>query len=1269
MRNLIPDLKQLGYFDINSDKKSGSVDASVMFVDISGFTNMTRQLMSQGSDGAETLSVFMNTIFNPLIEAVYNLNGFILNFAGDAFTAVFKDDNGRRAITAAFNIHKFFTENPSLYHKGQAFKISAKAGISIGKFNWIAAKGEENLRHFLFFGDVVDEAAEAEHHCTANDICINDKVYTLLKKDCCTHIKEGAYFVDELLVPAETKPAATEPKIEDLEIFIPHTVIEQEIPGEFREVVSLFISYQISKELSEIEKMLEYLASYVQKYGGYISGFDFGDKGATLLALFGAPVSYEDNLERAIDCVAEIRKNCKTELRSGITQGVVYAGFVGSPKRAAYTALGDNVNLSARVMMKAPYGADWIAGKAAEKAKSVFELESKGDFAFKGIDVPIEVFEIKGHLKVEEEASFSTTFTGRTAELKQLFETRDKCRENNRLYCSTIYGEAGIGKSRLIYEVRKNSNNDFRVLTLKTDTILRQSLNMFTSFFHTLFNQNENATTEENHVAFEKAWAALSTEIINKKEAFEASKAYIAALAGIFWEGSVYDILDAKSRYENTIYAVCDFFSAIAETKPLMLVLDDMHAADSDSLTIARALVKALDDYPVALYIMSRLNDDGTKPEILVNTDERFNVIVIDKMQKSDIPMMIKNILGEKGNRELNDFVFSRTDGNPFFIEQLVLFMKDKKYIQKTGKYYALTSNKAEVPSGVNSLLVSRLDRLSQHLKDLVFRASVLGNNIDLLVLNDIAQDQDKLNIPNLLKEGVNELVWNEASSLLYSFRHALLRDAAYSMQLKARLKEIHKKVANAIEKNYKDEEKFFSTLAFHYEKAEDLEKEIIYLKKAADYAKSQYHNQEAEKMYEKLLTILKDEKEIIKVGHSLAQVYQIEGKWDLTEKLFKESLERSQKIGDELLIATSMKELANMMLQKGRYDEANPLLDEAEKLYTKLDNTKGKCDVEGYRGLIHYYKGELDDAVEHFTEKLRLAEIIDDKSAKALSYRYMGGVAYYRGDYQKALQHYKNQLKISKENENLLDVAVAENNIGLIYSYINDFKNAAKFYRRALETYKKVGIRQYICYTSNNLGELKYWLGEYEEAKSLIEDQLAIATELGIRRHVALAHLILGNIAKKELLYEKSEEHYLQAITIAKELNANNILCEFMFEYADLLFRMKQYDKAEEINNEAGRIIVEVNRKDLQFKNTLLQWYIVALKDPAKAIDGIKNMITDDTTEANRADANVVLFMLTKDEHYREYAIEHITTLYETAPKKIYKEALEYLWSDKQKS
>ena len=231
-----------------------------------------------------------------------------------------------------------------------------------------------------------------------------------------------------------------------------------------------------------------------------------------------------------------------------------------------------------------------------------------------------------------------------------------------------------------------------------------------------------------------------------------------------------------------------------------------------------------------------------------------------------------------------------------------------------------------------------------------------------------------------------------------------------------------------------------------------------------------------------------------------------------------------------------------------------------------------------------------------------------------------------------------------------------------MVYSYINDFKNAAKFYRRALETYKKVGIRQYICYTSNNLGELKYWLGEYEEAKSLIQDQLAIATELGIRRHVALAQIILGNIAKREGDFENSEAHYQQAIAIAKELNASNILCEFMFEYAELLFRTKRYDEADKLNKEAEKIIAEVNRKDLVFKNSILHWHIISIKDPAKAIAEIKKMITDDISETNRADAFVSLFLLTHEEHYREEAIKLLSSLYGTAPKKIYKEAIEQL-------
>lgn len=1258
MRNLIPDLKQLGYFCEKGGGSYSSIDASVLFVDVSGFTNMTRKLMEQGKDGAEVLSEFMNRIFNPLIESVYGFNGFIINFAGDAFTAVFRDDDGRRAISAAIEIREFFVKNPVLSNKDLTFNISAKSGVSIGKLKWIAALGGK-IKHFLFFGDAIDAAAEAEHNCKGNDICIDGLVYEKTKEFVQTEFNGKACLVKMPGFEIKREKHDYRPSIEELVQFIPESVLEQRIAGEFREVTSLFVSYEMPENIDDIEKTVSRFAEIVHKYGGFVSGFDFGDKGATMLALIGAPVSYEDNLERAVNCVSDIRKHIDLKIRSGITEGVVYAGFTGSSRRSAYTALGDNVNLAARVMMKAPFGSDWIAGKAAAKAKNSFELSSAGLFCFKGMDNEIEVFEIKGKLKKDEGSSFSTAFTGRTEEFKLLLNEVYKAAEDRSLHSFTIFGEAGIGKSRLIYEIKKKTGKDFRILTLTADTILRQSMNMFNSFFARFFDQNENVSVDENRLNFEKVWGQISSGIISKRDEFEAAKPYVGALAGVFWKGSVYDMLDAKSRYENTIFAVADFFVSLAEIRPLMIVLDDMHAVDSDSLEVVKTLVKRLLDLPVMIFQLSRLNDDGTKPVILGMDGDNFKEMVIDRLLEADVPDFIRNILNDNADEKLCSFVFSRSEGNPFFMEQLVLFMNERGYILKTEKGFSLKMDDIEVPGEVNSLLVSRLDRLSAKLKDLVFRASVVGNDIDLVVLGEIAEDN---NINEVLNEGVDELIWNEASKIMYSFRHALLRDAAYSMQLKARLKEIHRKVAVAIEQNYLNEERFFSSLAFHYEKAEVFEKEKLYLKKAADYAKSQYHNADAEKLYEKLMGLLNNDEERIETGHLLGSVYKISGKWDLAEKTFRESLETAERTGSDILTASSMKELAYMLLEKGRYDEAQPLLDSAVDLYQAANEVKGEGEVEGYRGLIHYYKGELDDAIEHFSKKLELAEKIDDKAAKALSYRYLGGVSYYRSNYKTALEYYSSQLAISKETENMLDIAVAENNLGLCYSHMNDFENAARFYRNALDTYRKIGIRQYICYTSNNLGELKFWLGEYDEAKKLFEDQLTIASELGIKRHVSIAYNCLGNICRIEKNFEQALDYYNKAIEIGEELNVQTILCEYYYEKASLFFEMKRFEESLELAEKAVKMSTEVNRQDFRFKSELLKWRIVSIDKPVEAVENIRKMIHDNIRDENLAEIEFLLFILTKEESNRERSLSLFETLYKLAPKAAYKERIEVL-------
>jgi class 3 adenylate cyclase/tetratricopeptide (TPR) repeat protein/Cdc6-like AAA superfamily ATPase len=1255
MRNLLPDLKLLGY---SEDNKAGAIKGSVLFVDISGFTSMTRKLMAQGKEGAEILSDMMNRLFSPLIDSVYDHGGFIINFAGDAFTAVFKADNGFVAAAVAKDIVQFFKENPVFEYSGFSFSLSAKTGISCGDLKWMSvlSNGPE---HFFFFGDAIDEAAEAEHACKANDISVTEKVYANLEADGSFNLKGKDIFLVELFSLPKSKPLVPELDLETLKKFIPQIVIDHSTSGEFREVVSVFISYEIGGNTDDINSVLSFFATGIQKYGGYISGFDFGDKGATVLALFGAPVSYEDNLERALNCIVEMRKKSPVEFRSGVTEGTVYAGFTGSVRRSAYTALGDNVNLSARLMMAAPFGYDWTLGRAACRAKIDYELHDAGKHKFKGIDEEIEVFTVVKRQEKESIVSYKTAMTGRQ---KELAEATDLCRKafrDSSLHIHTIYGEAGIGKSRLVYEVIKKLADESTVYRFTADTILRQSMNMFNSFFQRFFNQSDTLSESDNMLNFEKKWGTL-LENIGSTEEFENTKPYIAALSGIVIKGSVYEILDAKSRYENTIFAISDFFGLLGSSRNTIMVLDDLHAVDKDSLEALRAMLKKVGGIRTAVIILSRLNDDGTKPDFSLGSYSSSE-LVMDRLTSSDIPSFVQNVLEGNSSSGLNEFVFKRSAGNPFFIEQLLLYMKENNYILSSDDVFKLSKSDVEVPGEVNSILVSRLDRLSYKLKDVVFRASVLGNDIDLNILKDITPENS---FKSILKEGSDQLIWTSVSDLFYAFRHALLRDAAYNMQLKSRLREIHSKVAKAIEINYPGEERFFSSIAFHYDKAENRDKTILYLRKAAEYAKSQYHNADAELLYERLMELLTKEEEIIETGHILGSVYKVSGKWDHAEKLFKDCLEKAENLKNELLVASSMKELGYMLLEKGRYDEAQPLLDSAVKLFRKSNAVKGEGDVEGYRGLIHYYKGELDDAIEHFSRKLKLAEQIDDKAAKALSYRYLGGVSYYRSDYKTAHGYYLKQLEMSKESENILDIAAAESNLGLVYSHMNDLNNAAAYYQNALDTFKKIGMRQYICNTSNNLGELKFWLGEYDEARKLFENQLQIATELGIKRHISIAYNYLGNICRINNLFDQALEYYDKAIIIGEELNVQTILCEYYYEKAYLFYEMERFDEALELSEKAMKMSVEVNRKDFEFKSELLKWLAISKKNTQGAVTKLKELVSDCTKDENIAELNYHLFILTNDRQYAVKAIELFKTLYSIAPKAAYKEKIDSLKS-----
>jgi len=1264
MRPLYPLFIERHY---RSGLRYGRLDAVAMFVDVSGFTSMTEKLMQQGKVGAEYIGDILNNTFSPVIEAVYRCGGFITGFAGDAFTAIFPGNDLVCPLAASSEIQRIFRSRPSHETPYGSFAVSAKIGISYGEVEW-GIPGTDYHRAFFFRGPAIDGCAAAEHHACAGDIVMDEMAMGIaghIPLDSSPLGEERFWRVsfrgDVPAVAEETGSLSREVG----KLFYPEHLYEQTLSGEFRDIVPVFISFDPPASFEGLDRFTAAVLETTDAFGGYFNLVDFGDKGGNMLILFGAPVSYENNVHRAVSFILALKDRVETPFRCGVTQGQVYAGFVGSDRRATYTVLGDRVNLAARFMMRAQWGEIWLSEAVARQVEEQYDIAFVGEQQFKGKTEKIKVFSLRGQKVRGEELSFDQPMVGREAELKRMIAALEPLRAGRNAGVIALWGDAGVGKTRLLAEVKKQLAGEMQLVSLTADSILRKSMNPFTTFFERFFDQLDTDDPAEKRRRFEKRWESVvagigacadARTVQEVTEELTRTKSFLAALVGIEWKDSLYEKLDAKSRFENTLYAVKEFVKALSLAKPLIVALDDIQWLDNDSREILKVLFRQTDRFPFALVVLGRYGDDGAKPSLDLDAAVPLTEIALDRLQAPDAALLTEQLLGGPVGGELRDLIMRRSEGNPFFVEQICYYLKTNNLLeQRDGRYGALGGN-VDIPQGVNALLISRIDRLSQRLKEGVFSASVLGREIDVSIFAEIMHGYD---VPALLSEGNEERIWLPLSELFYSFRNLLLREAAYDMQLRSRLKALHRAVAEAMERTYGTDDKYASEMAFHYERAEERDKARHYLGRAADYAQAHYQNEDAIRFYSTLLSYVDEPTAQIDIRHKLGGVYKLIGKWKEAEESFRAALGAAEALKDVPRTADNERELGYLLLEKGRYDESRELLDRALDAYHRLGDKKGELTVLGYFGLIHYYRGELDKAIEFFNRRLAIAKEQDDRANIMVSYRYLGGVAYYRADYRQAQEYYTQVLALAGELGAELDIAVAKLNLGLSCSYLNDFDNALRYYRESLEVYQKFGSKFYIAYTHNNMGELLLWMGNYEEAARSFKQQRDIAAELGSSRHIAMANNMLGNVGKRLKQYDDAEKYYDRAIKIATDLSLKNLLCEFYFEKAEMLFETGRVAEAEPLVAEAVSLSEAVGRKDFNFKARLLRERITAQRDAAAAVVALHQMLAECTSQDQKAAVTYHLFELTGDAGHHAAALELYQALFKTAPRAEYRDRI----------
>lgn len=1294
--------------------------------------------MKEGNEGAEELSNSLNSIFEPMVRTVYQNRGFIPYFAGDAFTGIFEHTKDPiEIIQTACQLRALFVREGIKKTRFGDFEIGIKIGISFGEVHWGIVG--ETLNAFYFRGPAINNCAAAEHYASGQEIVLDQHILKKIpsdkyqledlgdgyKKLLSTDVEHNTV-TDKFQIPTISEKA--------LRNFLPKSIVRFNDTGEFRRVTTIFISFDGIAKHEDFDKFTSLILNQFNSFSGYFKEIDFGDKGGVILGFFGAPVSFENNTERALELALAIKegteklaKKMPIKIKMGITAGLAFTGIIGGAERCQYAAVGNRVNIAARLMVKAGWG-EILVDEEIRKAKQ-FKFVHKGDIQYKGVAANIPTYIFQGR-KVLIKSGYEGAMKGRKKTLKKLYNFIAPVLDGKDNALTYVFGEAGSGKSRLTFELRKKlkKKKDLTWIVCQADQILQKPFNPFISALNIFFDQAANDNNNiSNLEKFEENFNFLHEDLIasphgqaeSVRKELLRTKSILAAQIGIFYKNSLWSQLDAKGRYQNITSALTSFFLSLSIIRPLVIELEDGHWYDESSQEFLISFCNMIAGFPIALVVTSRYEDDGSRNFLISKEVLKENYIRLQRINLKNLSLKaIKGVLEQKLNGATHpDFdltIHQLTNGNPFYLEQVIAYYLEENFLTEEEGVWNLKETHGVVSDSINAILMARIDRLSDLVKATVKTAAVIGREFEIPVLSAVLQNHEDFNFdsPNTIKEQINAAekgqIWQAMNEIKYIFRHALLREAVYEMQLRTQLRKLHLTIAASIESIYEDNlsEKYID-LAFHYEQAEMPEKTVFYLEKTADLAKNNFQNAQALKYYDRVLSKLDSKAEGEKVAPILlnkGSVLELIGQWDTGEKIYKKGLKTALATENDLIKGRAHTKLGHLLLLKGNYQEARTHFDKALEYFSTVNDQIGIVRVTGNLGNLFFRQGDYKQAIEFFKrtisgseslpyhtanaqivanlgltymnlgrydegiaeqkKQLKKSEKNEDRRGMATLYVNLGIVCFEKGDFDNALSCYEKGLELSQKLGNKLLTSIAIGCIGSVYQEKGDYKKAANHFIQDLELCEQLGDKQGIAIALGLIGELRSIEGEFDLAVDYLNHCSFLCEELGYQKGIAKAVNNLADIYYLKEEYETSVLHYEQAISIARNIKNRLILCSSLLEKAQTLLDMQNPQNASELVAEAQQIAEILGNPNLSFHGQLLHAQILHYQGKsAEGIHLLEKMLENRPEDEKTADIYFELNKLAPDHKTaRLRALNIYTALYSTTPKFIYKKRINRL-------
>src|SRR5215217_5943505 len=620
-----------------------------------------------------------------------------------------------------------------------------------------------------------------------------------------------------------------------------------------------------------------FLNASVTKYDGTIARL-LGD---AILAFFGAPVAHEDDAERAVraglDIQAAAREYAKVvkleygvdfAVRVGINTGLAVLAVVGDEIRTEYTAMGDTTNVAARLQSAAEPGSVLISADTYHLVKQLFELKSRGGAMVKGKSAPIVTYEVLAPRavpgKVRGLEGLTSPLVGRSAELQLVHDRLEEVREGRGAFVAVV-GEAGLGKSRLLAEVRRSADADSLppVDWLEGRALSYEQAVTYYPWRQVIREAIGAREGEAPEVVREKLHSDPASGTMP-----DGDLQFLEVILSVEGDATLEAVtaLEGDALVEHITAATRGYLRARANLMPTMIVLDDLHWADTASLDLLLSVADLVEGLPLLITCLLRPDKDAPSWSAIEKARSRlgahYTEILLEPLDAEDSKVLLGNLLYiEDLPESVRRLILNKAEGNPFFVEEVIRTLIDSEYIVQENNHWRATREivNVTIPDTLTGVLSARIDRLPENTKHVAQTAAVLGRIFGYRLLKTVCAaapppEQIEDVEPHLGVLTYEELVRERTNhpELKYIFKHALTQEAAYEALLIRRRKELHRRAGEVLEQLYPEQSsELSSVLAYHFRLGEDWQRAADYAMGAGAQAVKVYAMNEALEHYE----------------------------------------------------------------------------------------------------------------------------------------------------------------------------------------------------------------------------------------------------------------------------------------------------------------------------------------------------------------------------------------------------------------------------------